>query len=138
MTFLRLDGSERRLLFETLGLLIVVRLALTLLPFARVREMVERLGARKSPRSARRISPARLARMVQICAQYVPGASCLTQAMTGDILLRRRGRLPALRIGVGRGETGFEAHAWIELDGAVLLGRVERLERYTPLSSARR
>ena len=35
-------------------------------------------------------------------------------------MLRRRGMNPELRIGARKEAERFEAHAWVELDGAVL------------------
>lgn len=54
----------------------------------------------------------------------MPGlGNCLVQALTGRILLQRRGIPSDLRIGVAKknGER-LDAHAWLECGGAVVLG----------------
>lgn len=51
--------------------------------------------------------------------RWIPGdTACLVRASALRELVVRRG-LPraVIRIGVRRGPTGFEAHAWVELDG---------------------
>jgi Transglutaminase-like superfamily len=49
-------------------------------------------------------------------------------------LLRRRGFVTDLRIGVMRGDSGrLEAHAWVELDGRILIGQTPSLERFERL-----
>jgi hypothetical protein len=45
-------------------------------------------------------------------------------------LLQREGYAPQLRIGVSKAE-GFAAHAWLELEGKVLIGDSD-VARFTP------
>jgi hypothetical protein len=54
-------------------------------------------------------------------------------------MLRRRGHDARLQIGVVR-PTGAElnAHAWVELDGEVLVGRLESLPSYAVLAARTR
>jgi hypothetical protein len=50
------------------------------------------------------------------------------------VLLARHGHPALVRIGVVRGEGGgVQAHAWVESEGAVVIGGAE-LDRYTPLA----
>jgi hypothetical protein len=49
--------------------------------------------------------------------------TCLTQALAAQVLLARSGDQSDLRIGVTRDSNGkFLAHAWLERQGAVLIG----------------
>src|SRR5690606_14437510 len=67
-------------------------------------------------------------------AHHVPNATCLTQALAAQLLLARYRHESRLCIGVARdGERGFEAHAWIEAEGRVVVGGGRRLERYSRL-----
>lgn len=53
-------------------------------------------------------------------------ASCLTQALAGWVLLTRHGVTSRVRIGVSSHEQhGFKAHAWLEVEGEVVLGNME-------------
>lgn len=59
--------------------------------------------------------------------------TCLTQALAAQVLLERRGYPAQLHIGAVRGEQGqFQAHAWVESGGRIVIGGQERA-RYTPL-----
>jgi len=132
--FARLRPAEQWLVVRTFGLVLRVRLALWVLPFRRVREMADRLGGRAVPADAKRYSAEDLTSFVFVAASYIPQASCLTQALVADALLRRYGYEPVLKIGVSRPPgKAFQAHAWVELDGKVVIGQVNTLEQYTPL-----
>lgn len=133
--FARLGPAGQWLVLRALGLLLRVRLALWLLPFRRVRDMADRLGRRsRSNATAKRFSAEDLTSFVFVAASYIPRASCLTQALVADVLLRRYGYEPLLKIGVSRPPgKAFQAHAWVELDGKVVIGHVESLGQYTPL-----
>jgi hypothetical protein len=96
------------------------RLGLTLAPFglvARVSERLARGPAWLPPEHAARIGH----RVVRV-ARWVPGASCLTQALAAHVLLAWHGHASTVRYGVRPGATGLDAHAWVEHDGAVVVG----------------
>jgi hypothetical protein len=115
-------------------LAMVIRLALWLLPFGAVQRLAGHWG-RPSPRAAggRRRNPAGLAAAVRYATRYVPQASCLTQALVAQVLLRRAGFAPALRIGLARGPGGaLSAHAWLENQGEIVIGG-DTVERFTAL-----
>lgn len=48
---------------------------------------------------------------------------CLAQALAARAMLRRRGLSGRLHLSAGRGADGIEAHAWLSLGDAVVLGR---------------
>jgi hypothetical protein len=74
---------------------------------------------------------------IVVARQYVPVATCLTQALAGQILLTQHGEPALLRIGVAKNEAGkLEAHAWVESRGRIVIGALPELVRYTPLPSA--
>jgi hypothetical protein len=51
-------------------------------------------------------------------------------------LLARRGCHATVRIGVARSETGeLQAHAWVEVDGSIVIGGSESQKHYTPLAT---
>ena len=76
--------------------------------------------------------PTRIARAITIAARLIPGATCLVRALAAQRLLARHGYASNLHIGVANSpETGFEAHAWIEYQGRILVGRTDT--PYKPL-----
>ncbi|HVB38878.1 MAG TPA: lasso peptide biosynthesis B2 protein, partial [Vicinamibacterales bacterium] len=79
-----------------------------------------------------RVPVERLRWAVLAVAHERPGASCLAQALTLQVLLARSGRPSVLRLGVAGGPaTAFAAHAWLEHDGRILVG--ERRSTYASL-----
>lgn len=59
-----------------------------------------------------------LAKLASIAGNRLPiQATCLRQALLVYWMLRRKGLLPELRIGVQKVQGNMDAHAWVELDG---------------------
>lgn len=130
--FLNLSASERRLLFETALLLGAIKAGMKLLPFKRLRRLVDDFS--DPSRKSRRTSVEDVVWAVELAGRHMPG-TCLTQAMAGQILLGRQGYPTKLHIGVVKeSDDGFLAHAWLESGGDIVIGG-GALERYTPLIS---
>jgi hypothetical protein len=124
---------------SALLLLVSIRIGLWVFPF----RWMQTLGSRASDRSISSRSsstfqtesiPA-LMQVIQRVARWVPAATCLTQALSAQILLARGGHRSVLRIGVIRGSTsGIKAHAWIEKDGRIVIGGdVPGMSEFRPL-----
>jgi hypothetical protein len=131
---LRLSAADQRLLVTAALLQVAIRLGLVVLPYRRLRGLVDRL-ARVSPRHRlAHPSPERIAWAVTQASRAVPGAACLTQALAARVLLERRGHAAQVRVGVMRAAgSGLLAHAWVESEGHIVLGGTD-LGRYIPLS----
>ena len=75
-------------------------------------------------------------RMVHAAAHYGPGHStCLQESLTLWYLLRRQGIEAGLRIGVRKLADKFEAHAWVEWQGAALNQAEEMHQHYAAFES---
>ena len=131
LTFVQLPAADRTLAVRAALWLVVARVALWTLPFARVQELVARLGA---PRRAVGVAPGRVAWTVETTARSIPQATCLTQALAAQVMLSRAGERPELHIGVATDRGAFEAHAWLSLHGRPLVGDRE-LDRYARLET---
>jgi hypothetical protein len=127
--FLQLSKAERVILLQAVLLLILVRFALRWLSLSRVQKLVGRAA-----RHSKRVCAAhRIAWAIQTAARFIPGATCLTQALAAQALLTRHGYNPSLTIGVMKDEQrGFEAHAWLTCHEQILVGGPE-VGRYTSL-----
>jgi hypothetical protein len=133
-TFGALAASERAVLLRALATVITVRAALWLLPSPTIVRSVSRLAAGPEPRRARDVPLDRLVWAIQAAARRVPGASCLTQAIAGLLLLRRHGYAARFCVGVARGAAGdVRAHAWLERDGKVVIGGGGGVQVFTRL-----
>jgi Transglutaminase-like superfamily len=133
--FFGLPTPERFLLLRAFALLAVVRVALWLLPFKVLRWILSKLAHAYAPRPDEGHFPSESgAWALQAASRYVPRATCLTQAMAGQLLLGLNGTPSSVRIGVAKhGEGNFEAHAWLESGGRILIGGVDADQRYACL-----
>jgi len=126
--FLRLPASDRSLLIRTLCLVARTRLRLWLFPFRAQQAVAGRAMGTHI------VSRQKLAWAVTTASNFVPGATCLTQALALQTLLARSGHGGRVQIGVAREGTGeFVAHAWVECHGEILIGG-HNVERYAPLA----
>lgn len=125
---------RRTALFVALPVVAAVRISLWILPFRRIHRFVGAIRPRErrgDGESAAVVS--RLARAVISASRVVPNATCLTQAISLHYLLARSGREGRIHIGVRRDTAGvFKAHAWVELDGVVVIGGGD-IDGYVPL-----
>jgi hypothetical protein len=133
--FLRLPGSERRLVLSAALTVALVRLELWTLPLATVRRRVGKSGLRRHTALPSRPAAERISWAVAAAARFVPGASnCLVRALAAEAMLGRFGYHSQLKIGVGKTAAGqFEAHAWLESEGQTLIGQFD-LGRYTEMA----
>jgi hypothetical protein len=132
--------QERGLLCEAVLLLGVMRAAILMLPFRRITALMG-LAQGVVPTGATSdvsLCPAKIGWAVQAAAARTPWQSaCLVQALTGMLMLSRRGINSTLYLGVAKDENNPEtmaAHAWLRCGNIVLTG-AGGVERYTALSS---
>jgi hypothetical protein len=105
-----------------------IQVGLHIFSFVRVRGMMEnrRLGQR-------RYAERDIAWAVEVAARHIPGAACLTQALTAQYLFSTAGYRTDLKIGVRRMAREIQAHAWVERDGKVVAGSRDEELSYTLL-----
>lgn len=131
-SFAGFPPGEQWLALRALGALALVRLALWLLPFGRLRALIDRQSAMlpvaPDPAIARAVR-----RAVDRAARSIPGSACLAQALTAALLLRRHGQAVRVSIGVAPDGTPLDAHAWVESAGVLVTGDREDLGRYRTL-----
>ncbi|MDX8510734.1 lasso peptide biosynthesis B2 protein [Mesorhizobium captivum] len=116
---LSLSGPEIMFLARCLAVVGAVRLGLTFSSYNRIRSLVTRLDARNDASVA---DLRRVAWGVAAAARFVPGASCLTQALAGHYLLARQGHASKIRIGIDRNSAELNAHAWLISGDRIVLG----------------
>ena len=131
-----LGSARRRLLGEAAVAVLFVRLARTCLTFKALGRAAEWFGARLPSRVRSREDIAWAVGAVSRRLSWA--ASCLDQALAARTLLAASGQRCDLQLGVRRSAAGqFEAHAWLELDGRVLVGGGES-GSFVPLTAAER
>ncbi|MDH5202459.1 MAG: lasso peptide biosynthesis B2 protein [Nitrospirota bacterium] len=132
--FFCLPAVDKRLLVRAVILLWLIRFGQWLLPFQTLSHL---LGYLIRPSKARHLgnipSQDSIAWAVTAASRYVFKVTCFTKALTLRVLLQKQGYDVTLCIGVARNEESlFQAHAWVESQGKVLIGGSER-EHYIPL-----
>lgn len=77
-------------------------------------------------------------RAVELASRRMPiPFSCLERAVVCHVMFDATGASSELRLGVDKTGRQLNAHAWVERDGAVVIGDIDDLDRYRPLSSDR-
>ena len=97
---------------------VLCRLSLVVFSYQRVRALLRRVAALVSMQG---ISDQQIIWAVEAGLARVPGARCLARALVLEALLPAAGREPEVCLGVAV-EGGFRAHAWVEMNGAAVLG----------------
>jgi hypothetical protein len=133
----QLSARERRLFFHALVLVVCIRMRLWLLPVRLTRSWVERQSKPAGGwRDLERRSIGEVAWAVEAASRRIPAATCLTQGLATQVMLGQLGQRSELRLGVARSAQGqFEAHAWVETQGRIVIGgAIKGFERFAQLS----
>lgn len=132
-TLRRLTARERRLALTAIGLVALTRAALWLIPFCWIQRALESRAPKRALDSRDRARTTHdVAWAIRLASRYVPRATCLTQALAAQFLLMRSGIESRIVVGVSNQES-FQAHAWVESQGSILIGSTHDVERYAPI-----
>jgi len=133
--FCRLSRADRWLLIKAMLLLAGIRLALWIVPFQTLWRMIGHItGTDPESHQANEAVLNRVAWAVTVASCRLPKLSCLTQALTAQILLCQSGQPAQLRIGLVKSQDGqLQGHAWVICEGRVVIGGVADLSRYLPM-----
>ncbi len=120
--FCALPAGDKKLVLEAAALLALARFAVAAVPFRFLAPLLRR-GPEVCTGDA--VLCARVGWAVTAAARAVPwDAVCLPQAMAAKVMLARRGQGSSLHLGAGfDAQGGMIAHAWLESDGATVVGR---------------
>ena len=124
--FWRLSGYARGVVLEAAAALAATWIGLRIAGFRRWKTVLAWLAPGTTiptgPIDPDLVHSAReIARLEQAAARHIFfHANCLEQSLTLWWLLHSRGIAAKLRIGARKDAGRFEAHAWVEFDGAVL------------------
>lgn len=123
--FIRLPYLDKRVAIESLFWLSMVRIMIWGFSFFSVQKKVQKIASRYNY-NGKNVPMSRICLMIVIAARYVPKATCLVQALAGHILFSKYGYKTSIKIGVFNEEGEFEAHAWLEHNNIVVLGKSEK------------
>ncbi len=131
-----IPDEERPLLCTAAMLLVLSRMSLPVVG----REATERLlgtVARWLPPFGKRPEPDQIAWATEGVARRLPlSTTCLMQALAGQSLFDAHGHQSVVRFGVSKDADELRAHAWVEHGEAVVIGELDDLCRYRPLTAS--
>ncbi|AKG20937.1 lasso peptide biosynthesis B2 protein [Calothrix sp. 336/3] len=131
----RLQPGDLQFLAQTFLILAAIRIGLKLFKFRDLLKFLHRIS-QPSCKTAKPVSINKIVWAVNVATRYLPGVKCLARALATELIMRRNGYNPELRIGVAKDTTGkLEAHAWIEYQGLIIIGNLSDLSRFMPLPS---
>jgi hypothetical protein len=135
-----LDPEARKMFRRAAILLPLVGASLRLRGYKRTQEWLQARRERRNPALPQSASSREIVektcRMVRAAVHYgIPGASCLEASLTLWYLLRLQGISASVRIGVRKHTNLFEAHAWVEHEGAALNQSEEGHRHFAPFHS---
>lgn len=125
--FVAMLPEERRLLLRALICVSAIRIGLWILPLRVLRAKIMRPRERSRADSVNQIVWA-----VKAVSRFVPGASCLAQALAAQALLARSNHQSRIEIGVAKEGELLAAHAWLVCNERIVLGGPD-VTRYVPL-----
>jgi hypothetical protein len=138
--FSALERSAQRIFLRAMVLLPVVSLSLRWRGFRATRAALGRFPPntnieQDTATASRRAAGA--AHLVSVADRFgLVHATCLAKSLTLWWLLRREGIPSDLRIGIRKENEKFEAHAWVECEGAALNEPEEHHRHYAAFDGA--
>ena len=130
--FRALPANRKRLIAQTALLVLISWVSLRLFSLQRILRRLHTL-AQQPPRRLP-YTVADIQHAVAAVGRMLPLATCLINGLAAQYLFSRNGYSPKLHIGVKKeAKTLLAAHAWVTIDGQVVVGMIEDLDSYTPL-----
>jgi hypothetical protein len=134
--FLNLSLRDQLLLIHAIFVLAAVTLGVWLLPYLLLQSQLLKLANWCSRFvTTKRPSAEHIAWTIKVASTFVPKATCLPRALAAQVLLIQNAYPAELKIGVARNEDGkLGAHAWVTSETNILIGNVQDLNHFVPLS----
>ena len=138
--FSAVDGPAQKLFLQSLALLPLISLSLRWSGYRATQTALQKIIG--NPLSEQ--NPDDVSRRIAVTAHMVNAAdrhgvfhpSCLAKSLTLWWLLGRQGIDARLRIGIRKEKDNFEAHAWVEREGAALNEPEEHHRHYAAFDAA--
>ncbi len=125
--FIRLSKIKKNLLLKSLFFAFLIRIALYILSFSRIHTYVRNIH-QSGENNGEKVEDILWA--VKVASDLIPRSTCLTSAILGHIMLSKYNYPSNLKIGINN-QHYFEAHAWLEMDNKIVLGKLDT--EYVPL-----
>jgi Transglutaminase-like superfamily len=118
--FAQLTATERRILIRVLFVVGIARVTLINFSADTARKIAAKAAAGASG------SLQQVVWAVRVASRYLPGVTCLAQAVAAQAVLTQSGFPSQVEIGVAKDDLRrLQAHAWVVCHGQVVLGGQE-------------
>lgn len=132
--FIRLPAFEKKVFFQAVYYHMLFRIRLITTSPQTLFRSVSKKSTFSKCSMLLDIQSRRIAGIINAAGNVIPATTCLSKALAGYVILNRYGYQAKLHIGVSQDkERMLEAHAWLSLNGDIILGRVPDLERFREL-----
>lgn len=136
--FLKSPFRVKILLLESFVLAAIIRISLWIVPFKIFKKGFDKIVREEDSKLAqtdwKRVNE--IVSAVTHASRLIPEATCLTQALATILLIKLSGHHSELKIGVVKDEKAeFKAHAWVEINKRIIIGRLPSHEKFTVLDS---
>ncbi len=132
LKFWRLRFTEKAIFFKCIFLLNYYRIRLKTTPLQTLLAEIEQESLEVSKQKQHYgIMPQTLISIIRGASRFAPFTTCLSQTITGRSLFAKNGNHTQIHIGIHKDiSVNFAAHAWLSMDGKVLLGLRSDLHQY--------
>ena len=137
---LRTNRDEIRVFVASIVAMGVIRLALAAAPLKNVISWINSDQGRRGRRELAQLDIQRAARRIAQAAAYCPlPTTCLSRTLAAHMIMSRLGFVSVPRIGISTADGNFEAHAWLECQGGIVIGQKSpEGKAFTPVPSLER
>ncbi len=129
-----LPYPEKLIFFQAVKLLTTWRIRLNSQDFKAVVQLNGIESKRLFASRTANIPPETFSAFLNAAGKVIPFTTCLSKALAGQILFSLYGHKTMLHIGVEKKSAGnLKAHAWLTLNGKLLIGYVDDIDNYWEL-----
>ncbi|MTK63718.1 MAG: lasso peptide biosynthesis B2 protein [Methanobacterium sp.] len=125
--YIKLSKTRKNLVLKSLLITILIRISLHIISFSRINNYITSIS-KSGKNNGEKLEDILWA--VEVASDLIPRSTCLTTAIVGYFMLSKYDYSSNLKVGVIR-EDKFEAHAWLEMDNNIVLGKLDT--EYVPL-----
>ena len=131
--FFSLPKTHQKLLFKAFSLVVLIRIGLWIFPFKLIQKIVNFIPI--SSNQLKKYSKNDIVWAIETASNYVVGTKlCLVKSLAAQVLLIRNNYKSNIQFGVTKDvKEKLEAHAWVECDKKIVIGKTNDFSRYTPL-----
>jgi hypothetical protein len=132
--FLKLTSREKRFFLKAVSFLIYFRLLVAFMSLQKILKKISQRTIAGKKSAHKRLDLQKTAYLIKAAGAFVPLSTCLSKSLAGFFLFESQGYLTELHVGVQKTKSAhFTAHAWLTINGTIILGCLPDIDNYTEL-----